>query len=119
MFDIKEMDICDFDEGDFDTVMAPDITFSGTIRFKKPFMIRGKVSGEIDAVSDLVIDTDAEVVSDIAADRVLVKGNVKGDIDGKRIVIVAATGEVTGDIISKQVVLEPGSSFTGKCTMLK
>jgi cytoskeletal protein CcmA (bactofilin family) len=119
MFDIKELDICDFDENDFDTIMAPDICFTGTIRFKKPFMIRGKVSGEIDAVSDLVVDTDANVSSDIAADRVLVKGKVKGNIDGKRVVIVTSTGEVTGNIISKQVVLEPGSSFTGKCVMLK
>jgi cytoskeletal protein CcmA (bactofilin family) len=119
MFDIKEMDICDFDEDYFDTVMAPDITFHGTIRMKKPFMIRGRVSGEIDAVSDLVIDTDAQVSSDIVADRVLVRGNVQGDIDGKRIVIVTATGAVTGNIVSKQVVLEPGSTFSGKCTMLK
>jgi cytoskeletal protein CcmA (bactofilin family) len=119
MFDIKEMDIVDFDEDHFDTVMAQDICFHGTIRMKKPFMIRGRASGEINAVSDLVIDTDAEVSSDIAADRVLVRGNVQGDIDGKRIVIVAATGVVIGNIVSRQVVLEPGSTFSGKCTMLK
>jgi cytoskeletal protein CcmA (bactofilin family) len=119
MFDIKVMDICDFEEDSFDTVMAPDITFHGTIRFKKPFMIRGRVSGEIDAVSDLVVDTDAQVSSNIVADRVLIRGNVQGDIDGKRIVIITTTGAVTGNITAKHVVLEPGSSFSGRCTMLK
>jgi cytoskeletal protein CcmA (bactofilin family) len=119
MFDMNEMDICNFEEDDFDTIMAPDICFQGTIRFKKSFMIRGKVSGTIDAVSDLVVDTEALVSSDIAADRVVVRGTVTGDIDGKRIVVVTATGAVTGNITSKQVVLEPGSSFSGRCTMLK
>jgi cytoskeletal protein CcmA (bactofilin family) len=119
MFDIKELDIIDFEEDRFDTVMAPDIAFRGTIRMKKPFMIRGRVSGEINSVSDLVIDADAAVASDIVADRVLIRGNVEGDIDGKRIVIVTATGVVAGNITSRQVVLEPGSTFSGQCTMLK
>ncbi|MDR3283823.1 MAG: polymer-forming cytoskeletal protein [Treponema sp.] len=119
MFDMNEMDICDFEEDDFDTIMAPDISFRGTIRFRKPFMIRGKVSGSIDAKSDLVIDTGALVFSDIGADRVVVRGNVKGNIDGRRIVVVTATGDVSGNITARQVVLEPGSTFSGRCTMLK
>jgi cytoskeletal protein CcmA (bactofilin family) len=119
MFDMNEMDICDFEDDDFDTIMAPDIRFYGIIRFKRPFMIRGQVSGSIDAVSDLVIDTGARVSSDIAADRVVVRGNVNGNIDGKRIVIVTASGTVTGNITAKQVVLEPGSTFSGNCAMLK
>ena len=91
------MDLFDLEEEAFDTVIESDIAFTGSIRFAKPFMIRGKVKGSIDATSDLVIDSGASVEADIKALRVLVKGKVKAE----------------------QVVLEPGSTFTGKCTMVK
>ena len=117
MFDAKDSDFFDVEEEDFDTILATDINFRGTIRFKKPFMIRGIVNGTIDATSDLVVDTDAVVVAQISAERVLVRGKIEGNITAKNVVFVTATGSVDGDIVSKQVVLEPGSHFSGKCTM--
>ncbi len=117
MFDVKDADLFDLEEEDFDTILASDITFHGNIRFTKPFMIRGNVSGSIEATSDLVIDTNALVNAGISASRVLVRGKVDGNITGRDLVFVSATGSVNGDITAKQVVLEPGSRFSGKCTM--
>ena len=117
MFDLKDGTPFETEEEEFDTVMASDISFTGTIRFAKPFMIKGKMSGTIDATSDLLIDSAAEVNADIKADRVLVRGKVQGNIRGTHLVYVTASGSVNGDIISEQVVLEPGSQFSGKCSM--
>lgn len=117
MFDLKDSATFETEEEEFDTVMASDITFTGKIRFAKPFMIKGKMSGEIEATSDLLVDTLAEVHADIVADRVLVRGKVNGNVLGKKLVYVTSTGSVTGDITSAQVVLEPGSQFSGKCSM--
>ncbi len=117
MFDLKDSATFETEEEEFDTVMASDITFSGKIRFAKPFMIKGKMSGSIDATSDLLVDTNAVVKADIVADRVLVRGKVDGNIQGKKLVYVTSTGSVNGDIISAQVVLEPGSQFSGRCSM--
>lgn len=119
MYDNKGCDLLDFEESDFDTVMASDISFSGTVRFAKPLMIKGKVSGRIHSECDLVIAPDAVVKADISADRILVRGTVEGNISGKSMVFVTSNGSVTGDITSRQVVLEPGSSFSGQCTMVK
>jgi cytoskeletal protein CcmA (bactofilin family) len=119
MFDVKDTDLFDLEEESFDTVIEPDITFTGNIRFAKPFMIRGKVKGNIDASSDLVVDSSAVVEADIKADRVLIKGKVKGNVAAKKMVFVTATGSLDGDITSEQVVLEPGSIFSGRCTMVK
>lgn len=119
MYDNKGCDLLDFDDSDFNTIMSQDISFRGNIHFSKPFMIRGKVSGKIDAQSDLVIDEKAVVKADIVAERVLVKGEVTGNIAGNSLVFVTSTGSINGDITSKQVVLEPGSNFSGRCTMVK
>ena len=117
MFEVKDTDLFNVEEDDFDTILADDITFRGTIKFTQPFMIRGRVSGTISATNDLVVDTNAVVNAGITATRVLVRGKVKGDIAARDLVFVSASGSVLGDIISKQVVLEPGSRFSGKCTM--
>ena len=41
MFETKDADFFELDEEDFDTILADDISFRGTIKFTKPFMIRG------------------------------------------------------------------------------
>jgi cytoskeletal protein CcmA (bactofilin family) len=109
------MDFLDFEEKDFDTIIGKDISFKGHIRFKKPLMIRGKVSGTVETDSDLVLDNGSAVASDITADRVLVRGTVQGNINSERIVVVTSSGDVKGNIRSRQIVLEPGNSFTGYC----
>ena len=119
MYYVKETDFFDLEDEAFDTVIEPGIKFTGSIKFVKPFMIRGKINGKIDATSDLVIDSSAKVNADINVSRILVKGVVHGNINAKKLVFVSSSGVVEGDISSSQVVLEPGSNFTGRCTMVK
>ncbi|MCQ2582446.1 MAG: polymer-forming cytoskeletal protein [Treponema sp.] len=119
MYDLKDSDFFDMDDDAFDTIVEDDISFTGSVKIKKPFMIRGKIKGHIDSESDLVIDTGAVVEADITADRVLIRGKVKGNVHGEKLIFVASTGTLNGDIKSQKIVLEPGSEFTGKCTMVK
>ena len=119
MFDVKDTDFFDLEEDAFDTIMEDDISFTGNIKMKKTFMIRGKVNGNIESESDLVVDSSAVVNADIKADRVLVRGAVKGNVTGTKLIFVTSSGSIDGDIVTGKVVLEPGCSFSGKCTMVK
>ena len=56
MFDVKDTDFFDLEDEAFDTIVENDITFVGNIKIEKTFMIRGQVTGNIDSLSDLVID---------------------------------------------------------------
>lgn len=118
MFSVKDVDILELDEEDFDVIIADDIKFAGSIKFKKPMMIRGMIKGSIEGSSDLVIDNSAGITADISADRVLIKGNVVGNVYGEKIVHIASTGSVMGDITTSHIVAEYGSYFSGKCTMV-
>ena len=117
MFDVKDTDFFDLEDEAFDTIVENDITFVGNIKIEKTFMIRGQVTGNIDSLSDLVIDSNAIVNADISADRVLVKGQVKGNINAKSLIFVTSSGVLDGDITTKKVVLEPGCKFSGKCSI--
>ena len=119
MFDVKDTDFFDLEDEAFDTIVEKDIAFSGNIKIKKTFMVRGNITGSIHSTSDLVIDTNAVVNADITARRVLIRGKVKGNVVGDKLIFVTASGSVDGDITTAKVVLEPGCTFTGKCTMVK
>lgn len=117
MAEIRYDDLLELEEEDFDTVLASDIQFSGTIKFKEPLMIKGKVQGQIEATSDLSISEEAVVKAHIQADRVLIKGCVEGDVCATTVVHVFACGSLTGDIEAPDVILEKGCYFNGICSM--
>jgi len=117
MVDNKDNDLLDLDEEDYDTVLAPDIDFDGTIQFEEPFMIKGRVTGLIEASSDLLVDAGAQVKADIHANRVIIKGTVEGNVTATQMVHVFSSGHLTGDVTAPEVVLESGCFFTGICTM--
>ena len=102
---------------DFDTILSPDIDFSGTLHFEKPFLIRGKVSGEISAQGLLVIDEQAVVNANINAPKVIIRGQVKGDVTAAEKVEVTVTGKLVGNVSAPEIFMETGCTFNGRCTM--
>jgi len=106
-------------DDDFDTILSSDIEFSGILNFDKPFLIRGKVSGEIHTRGVLVIDEAAIVKADIRAGRVLIRGTVKGDIHATDKVEVTVSGKLDGNVTAPEILMETGCVFNGRCTMIE
>ena len=106
------------EDADFDTILSPDIDFTGTLRFEKPFLIKGKVSGEINATGVLVIDENAVVNANIQALRVLIRGQVKGDVTAVEKVEITVTGKLSGNVTSPEIFMDAGCIFNGRCTMI-
>lgn len=105
------------EEYEFDTILEEDISFSGSLSFKKPFLIKGQLNGEIRAEGPLLIAGSARVEANIDAPQVLVRGYVKGNIVSSARVDVAASGTVIGNINAPEVFMESGCVFNGTCTM--
>ncbi|MDR0409938.1 MAG: polymer-forming cytoskeletal protein [Spirochaetaceae bacterium] len=107
------------EDDDFDTVLSPDIDFAGTFSFEKSFLVRGKVSGVIDAAGVLLIDEQARVEADIKADRVIIRGSVKGNITASVRVEITLTGTLEGNVSAPEISMESGCLFNGKCSMTR
>jgi len=107
------------EDDDFDTILSPDIDFSGTLNFEKPFLIRGKVSGAISAKGLLVVDGEAVVNANIDASRVVIRGFVKGDVTAAEKVEVTVTGRLEGNIAAPEIFMESGCVFNGRCAMTR
>jgi cytoskeletal protein CcmA (bactofilin family) len=107
------------EDDDFDTVLSSDIVFTGTFNFEKSFLVRGKISGVIDATGLLLIDEQAQVEADIKAGRVIIRGSVKGNVTAATRVEITLTGSLEGNVSAPEISMETGCLFNGKCTMLR
>jgi cytoskeletal protein CcmA (bactofilin family) len=107
------------EDDDFDTVLSPDIDFTGNLNFEKSFLVRGKVNGIIDAAGVLLIDEQAKVEADIKAGRVIIRGTVKGNITATVRVEITLTGSLEGNINAPEINMESGCLFNGKCSMTR
>jgi len=105
------------EDEDFDTVLSSDIDFSGTLNFEKPFLIRGRLSGNIVSRGLLVIDEEAIVNANINASRVIIRGSVKGDVVASEKVEVAIMGKLVGNVTAPEIYMESGCVFNGRCIM--
>jgi cytoskeletal protein CcmA (bactofilin family) len=108
-------DVLDID--DFDTILSADIEFSGRFFIEKSFLIRGKVSGEVNASELLVIDEGAVVEANIKAKKVIIFGTVKGNVTATEKVEVAAAGRLTGNVSAPDIHMETGHYFNGRSIM--
>jgi cytoskeletal protein CcmA (bactofilin family) len=107
------------EDDDFDTILAQDIDFTGTLHFEKPFMIRGRLSGEIQASGLLLIDEGAVVEANIEASKVIIRGQVTGNVTADEKVEIAATGRLEGDVNTPEISMETGCLFNGACRMVR
>jgi len=102
---------------DFDTILSPDIEFSGLLNFEKSFLIKGRVSGEIVGTDLLVVDAEAEVNANIRAKKVVILGSVKGNVIATEKVELASTGRLIGNVTAPDIHMETGHFFNGRSTM--
>lgn len=115
----QKVNIFDLEEEDFDTVLATDIDFSGNVELKKPLMIKGLFSGNVNSESALSIEEGAIVKANVKAYSLVVKGSLEGDVEAETVVRIYPTGKLSGDVIAPEVILDSGCYFTGNCKMTK
>ena len=99
------------------TVLAPDIDFKGTLKFKKSLMVKGKVEGNIKADGHLVVGSSAKVKATVDAGRVTNYGEITGDMDVNEVLEMKDRAIQTGDVKTGDLIIESGCRINGKVEM--
>ena len=73
MFDVKDTDFFDMEDEAFDTIVEKDIAFTGSIKMKKAFMIRGKVKGNVIGNKLIFITASGSLDGDITTGKVVLE----------------------------------------------
>ncbi len=114
---VKNSDSRMIEEKDVDTVLAEDIDFSGTMKFKKSLMIKGKFEGKIDAEGHLILGPNSVVKATIKAGVVTNYGKIIGNVEAIKKLELLKGAELNGDIKTPDLIIESGCIFNGNCTM--
>ena len=93
------------------TLIKGDISANGDIR------IDGELRGNIDARGRLVIGPKGKVEGEIDCNNIEVSGYLKGKITVSELLTMKYSARIFGDVIAGKLSVEPGSLFTGTCTM--
>lgn len=88
-----------------------DISATGDIR------IDGELVGNINAKGRLVIGPQGKVDGEINCNNIEVSGYIKGKIIVSELLTMKASSQIYGDIVADKLSIEPGSLFTGNCSM--
>jgi len=105
------------EEKDVDTVLAEDIDFSGTMKFKKSLMIKGKFEGQIDADGHLILGANAVIKAKIKAGVVTNYGKIIGNVEAINKLELFKGAELNGDVKTPDLIIESGCIFNGNCIM--
>jgi cytoskeletal protein CcmA (bactofilin family) len=95
----------------------PKAAVHGRFNFDSPARIDGKLSGELNSSSSVVVGKDAEVNAQLRVSALIVIGRVKGEIIATERVEILHGGSVEGSISSPTFVIEEGCTFNGTCSM--
>lgn len=106
--DLQDQSINILSEG---TLIKGDIESGGDIR------IDGELVGNITAKGRLVIGPKGKVDGEINCNNIEVSGYVKGKVTVSELMTLKATAKIDGDIVANKLSVEPGSLFTGTCSM--
>ncbi|MFW6371098.1 MAG: bactofilin family protein [Bacteroidota bacterium] len=93
------------------TTIKGDVVANGDIR------IDGELIGNIDAKGRLVIGPNGKVDGEINCNNIEVSGYVKGKVNVSEMLTMKASAKIEGDVVAGKLSVEPGSLFTGTCSM--
>lgn len=94
------------------SVLAADLQVDGNVSSKGEVLVHATVNGNI-AGPSVVIEQDAVVHGDVAADSVEVGGQVAGDVMANEVTILA-TARLTGKVTYGRVTIAAGGSIEGE-----
>ncbi|MBS3742715.1 MAG: polymer-forming cytoskeletal protein [Wenzhouxiangellaceae bacterium] len=99
------------------TVIAAGSDFVGNITLKDTLHVDGRIDGDVESESNVVIGENGRIKGRITAETVVVSGQVDGSVSAGRLEIIAG-GCVEGDVHIVDLVIEPGGRFNGSSEIL-
>ena len=93
------------------TVITGDIYSKGDIR------VDGTLKGSIITEGKVVLGREGIIEGDIECRDADISGTIKAKITVSQLLSLKTSAKLNGDIVSNKLSIEPGSEFTGSCSM--
>jgi cytoskeletal protein CcmA (bactofilin family) len=103
------------------TTIGPTVSIKGELTSDEDLILECQLDGQVRLREDavLTIGRTATVNADLRGARIKVMGQVNGSIAATERIELTTTATVVGNLSANQVVLEEGSTFSGRIDMDK
>jgi cytoskeletal protein CcmA (bactofilin family) len=99
------------------TVIGTDVVLKGNLKSAGDVVIAGIFEGDVACDGRVTIAAGATLIGAVGAAEVVLGGKVQGNSVATKSLTLLNTAEVRGDVTTPQIVIEPGATFVGRCTM--
>lgn len=99
------------------TLIGPDVVLKGNLKSGGDVTIAGVFEGDVACEGRVTIASGATLVGSVGAAEVVLGGNVQGNCVATKSLTLLSSAEVRGDVTTPQIVIEPGATFVGRCSM--
>jgi cytoskeletal protein CcmA (bactofilin family) len=103
--------------GEFHTVIGPDASFKGELKFEKGVRLLGRIEGLVESPGQLEIAEGATLEGDVKAGNIRVDGSVKGNLRATGKIHLSASAKLEGDLTTARLEVAEGAVFIGKCVV--
>lgn len=100
---------------EFNTIIGPDASFKGDLKFESSAKLLGKIEGSITAKGKLEVSGGSECKATISAKEVTVEGHIQGNVEAGDLVELKPKGMITGDIVASRMSMAEGAAIDGHC----
>ena len=90
---------------------------TGNIISEGDIRIDGKVKGNVETRSKMVLGTNGVVEGDVSANSGDISGRIKGNLTISEVLYLKASGSIDGNISTSKMIVESGGEFNGNCRM--
>lgn len=101
------------------TVIGAGVAIKGSLKSAGDVTIAGVFEGDVACEGRVTIAAGATVVGNLGATDVVLGGKIQGNSVATKSLTILSTAEVRGDVATPQIVIEPGATFVGRCSMPK
>lgn len=99
--------------GEFESLIAPDLTVEGKIQGAGHIRIAGRFKGDVQVEGNLTLEPGARINGAVQARKVTIGGELDGNIDAAAQVELLPGGAIQGDIKAGQVTVAAGARLRG------
>lgn len=103
------------DSQEFSTIIGPDASFKGDLKFESSARLLGKIEGTIKSKGRIEVAAGSECKATVIAKEITVEGHIQGNVEAGDLVELKPKGMITGDIVAARMSMAEGAAIDGHC----
>jgi cytoskeletal protein CcmA (bactofilin family) len=100
-------------------LIASSTKLNGDVVTESDIRIDGQLNGNLSTSGRLIVGVGGKIIGEVKCKAAEIEGVLEGKIQVTELLTLKSTSTYSGEVITGQLMIEPGSVFSGTCKMEK